>query len=109
MGHCPTTGLADLYAAAFDLWHAGKHQEAFDMFGRICAFTSMGTTEQNSVLVARGVFPASVKSRQAPPTPGVEYTGGRGGGRRSAPAGPHLDDKQVAAAIDHYLKPYLRA
>jgi len=108
MGHCPTTGLADLYAATFDLWHAGKHQEAFDMFGRICAFTSMGTTGQNSVLVARGVFPASVKSRRAPPTPGVEYTGGGGGGG-GLRAGPHLDDKQVAAAIDHYLKPYLRA
>ena len=23
-GHCPTTVLADFYAAAFDLWHAGK-------------------------------------------------------------------------------------
>jgi dihydrodipicolinate synthase/N-acetylneuraminate lyase len=107
MGHCPTTGLADLYAATFDLWHAGQHQEAFDMFGRICAFTSLGTTGMNSVLVARGVFPATVKGRKAPPTPGVDVTGGPGtGGLHPL---PHLDDAAVAAAIDHYLKPYLRA
>src|ERR1017187_10566944 len=25
-GHCPTTVLSDFYAAAFDLWHAGKRR-----------------------------------------------------------------------------------
>src|ERR1019366_6069574 len=40
-GHCPTTGLSDFYAAAFDLWHGGKHREAFDMFGRLQAFSTI--------------------------------------------------------------------
>jgi len=40
-GHCPYTVLSDFYAAAFDLWHAGKHREAFDMFGRMQAFNSV--------------------------------------------------------------------
>jgi len=104
LGHCPTTGLADVYAAAFDLWHAGNHQKAFDMFGRICAFGSLGTTGMNSVLIARGVFPPTVKSRNAPPTPGVDVT--PSGGVR---AGLHLDDQEVREALNHYLKPYLRA
>jgi len=115
LGHCPTTGLSDVYAAAFDLWHANRHQEAFDMFGRICAFESMGTTTMSGVLIARGVFPANVKSRRAPPTPGVDVTptpgsgGGRGGMGGAQHPVPHLDDQQVRVALDHYLKPYLRA
>ena len=36
-GHCPYTNLADVYAAAYDLFHAGKKREAFDMFGRVLA------------------------------------------------------------------------
>ncbi len=31
-GYIPKTGLADLSQAVFDLWNAGKHKEAFDMF-----------------------------------------------------------------------------
>jgi dihydrodipicolinate synthase/N-acetylneuraminate lyase len=27
-GHCPTTGLADIYQQAFDLWHSGNQREA---------------------------------------------------------------------------------
>ena len=103
-GHCPTTGLADVYAAAFDLWHAGRRQEAFDMFGRICAFTTLGSSNQNSVLVARGVFKPTVHSR---PTPGMGGGGGGGGG--GGRSGPAMDDQAVRAALDGYLKPYLRA
>jgi dihydrodipicolinate synthase/N-acetylneuraminate lyase len=41
IGYCPTTGLSDIYAQAFDLWHSGKKREAFDMFGRVPAFESI--------------------------------------------------------------------
>jgi dihydrodipicolinate synthase/N-acetylneuraminate lyase len=119
LGHCPTVALADVYASAFDLWHAGKHQEAFDMFGRILAFNSMGNTGRNSVLIARGIFKHPVRSRNAPSTPGVEYAPepGAGGGRRGGGAGggggarggPQLDDQAVRNALNNYLKPYLRA
>jgi 1-pyrroline-4-hydroxy-2-carboxylate deaminase len=104
-GHCPTVDLADVYAAAFDLWHAGKRREAFDMFGRILAFNSLGTSGRESVLVARGVFKPTVQSRKAPPTPGVDIMPGAG----RPPAGPHLDDKGVLDGLNNYLKPYLRA
>ena len=91
LGHCPTTGLADVYAQAFDLWHAGKKREAFDMFGRVLAFSSIGGS-QNYVLVARGVFKETTRAR------------GRGT--------PPLDDeakKAIREALAVYLKPYLRA
>lgn len=43
-GHCPYTILADIYSAAYDLWHEGRKREAFDMFGRIQAMGSMMPT-----------------------------------------------------------------
>ena len=61
-GHCPTTGLADRYAKVFDLWHAGRHEEAFNVFGRILAFDSIPNAE-DYVLVARGVFTETTRSR----------------------------------------------
>ena len=129
-GHCPTVAFSDLYAAAFDLWHAGNHQEAFDMFGRILAFNSMGSTGRDSIMVARGIFKHPVHARNAPAAAGVSYTpepgaaGGRGGGAGGGRGGrggaggggagggggggPQLDDKAVRLALDNYLKPYLR-
>lgn len=96
-GYCPTTGLSDIYQATFDLWHAGKHKEAFDMFGRILAFDSIQGVNQY-ILVARGVFKETTTHR---PTPGM---GNRHEGK--------LDDAQkqiIRDALDEYLKPYLRA
>ena len=86
MGHCPTVALADVYAAAFDLWHAGRRQEAFDMFGRILAFNSMGGSGRESVLIVRGVFKPTVQFRTAPPTPSADATPETGAGARAAPA-----------------------
>jgi hypothetical protein len=119
-GHCPIVALADVYAAAFDLWHAGRHQEAFDMFGRILAFNSMGTSGRDTVMIARGIFKPTVKSRNAPlaagvevaPEPGAGGRGGRGGGGGGGgqrPTGPIIDLEGVRAALNNYLKPYLRA
>jgi dihydrodipicolinate synthase/N-acetylneuraminate lyase len=96
-GYCPTTGLSDVYQAAFDLWHAGKPKEAFDMFGRILAFDSIQGVSQY-ILVARGVFKETTTHR---PTPGM------GNSHQ-----PKLDDAQkqvIRDSLDKYLKPYLRA
>ncbi len=87
MGHCPTTGLADLYAAAFDLWHAGQHQEAFDMFGRICAFDSLGTTDHEQ----RPGRPRGLSGDGQRPQGSADPRGrrhGRAGHRRPASAAP---------------------
>jgi len=96
-GYCPFTGLSDLYQATFDLWHAGKHKEAFDMFGRILAFDSIQGVSQY-ILVARGVFKETTTRRA---TPGM-------GNRREG----KLDEAQkqvIRESLDEYLKPYLRA
>jgi dihydrodipicolinate synthase/N-acetylneuraminate lyase len=96
-GYCPTTGLSDVYQATFELWHAGKRKEAFDMFGRILAFDSIQGVSQY-ILVARGVFKETTTHR---PTPGM---GNRHEGK--------LDETQkqiIRESLSEYLKPYLRA
>jgi 4-hydroxy-tetrahydrodipicolinate synthase len=103
-GHCPTTALADFYAAAFDLWHSGKQREAFDMFGRIQAFSSI-VGSGAYVMVVRGLFKENTKTR-AMSMGGGTAEAGRGGGA----SGP-LDEttkQAVRDAWDQFMKPYLR-
>ena len=105
LGHCPTVELSDFFAAAFDLWHAGKRREAFDMFGRIQAWGSI-VGGQGYLMVVRGVFKENTKTRRGS-FAGAPASGG-GGGRR--PAGP-LDEaakQNVRDAWEQYMKPYLR-
>ncbi len=96
-GHCPYTGISDLYASAFDLWHAGKRREAFDMFGRILAFNSI-TGSGAYVLAARGIFKETTKSR---PTPGP-------GAARGARPLDEASKQAIREALGSFLKPYLR-
>ena len=106
-GHCPTTVLADFYAAAFDLWHAGKEREAFDMFGRIGAFNSI-TGAGGYLMVMRGMFKESTRTRGGGGGGGAAAPSG--GGNARAAAGP-LDEagkKAVHDAWEQFMKPYLR-
>jgi dihydrodipicolinate synthase/N-acetylneuraminate lyase len=99
-GFCPTVGMADLFQQAWELYEAGKKREAFDMFGRIQAFSTI-TNADRYVMVARGIFKDTTKSR---PMPGM--------GEGSAGPPTPLDEagkKVVRDALDTYLKPYLRA
>jgi dihydrodipicolinate synthase/N-acetylneuraminate lyase len=102
-GHCPYTTLADVYAAAFDLWHGGHKREAFDMFGRIQAFASITPISSLDIMIARGVFKPGTTARPAPPVPGSEGRGGRGRG------GKPLSIEEIRQELDAYLKPYLKA
>jgi dihydrodipicolinate synthase/N-acetylneuraminate lyase len=107
-GHCPTVVLSDFYAAAFDLWHAGKRAEAFDMFGRLQAFNTI-TGAGNYLLVMRGVFKENTRTRASSMGGGGGGRGAAGGGGRAA-AGP-LDEagkKALRDAWDQFMKPYLR-
>jgi len=97
-GHCPTTGMADVYQSAWDLWHANKRTEAFDMFGRILAFDSIPGSADYS-LVARGVFKDTTRYR---PTPGMY-------GSKGPPRLDEVGRKLVREALNTFLKPYLRA
>ena len=91
-GTCPYTGLADVFAAAFDLWQKGQKREAYDMFGRIQAFGTITPTSSLDILIARGVFKPGTKNRATQAAGGGEGRGGRGrtGGnsrsKRSAPS-----------------------
>ncbi len=104
-GHCPTTGLSDVYAQAFDLWHAGKKREGFDMFGRVLAFASIPNAD-SYVLIARGVFKEGTITRPMS-LPGAGAGGRVAGGRARTP----LDEagkREIREALSTYLKPYLR-
>jgi dihydrodipicolinate synthase/N-acetylneuraminate lyase len=96
-GHCPFVSFSDMYASAYDAFHAGDKQKAFDQFGRIEAASSMFAQNDVNILIARGVFKPETTTRTAPPAPGADT--------RRRPANP--DD--VRRVIDTYLKPYLRA
>jgi len=115
-GHCPTVNLADIYAQAFDLYHAGKKEEAFAMFGRIQALGTMNLNMGNPMMVARGMFKLTTRSRNAP---GAAAAGGGGGGGRAGRGGgggaaagpartPAEEVQAIRNALDTYLKPYLR-
>jgi dihydrodipicolinate synthase/N-acetylneuraminate lyase len=102
-GHCPTTGLADIYAQAFDLWHAGRKREGFDMFGRVLALESIPNAGAY-MLIARGVFKESTITR--PMAASAAASSGTPA-RRPAP----LDEagkKEIRDALNTYLQPYLR-
>jgi dihydrodipicolinate synthase/N-acetylneuraminate lyase len=104
-GTCPYVDLADVFAAAFDLWHKGQKREAFDMFGRIQAFASITPVSSVDIMIARGVFKPGTKLRTAQATTGAE--GGRGGGRGRG--GRSLSIEEIRQELDAYLKPYLKA
>jgi len=97
-GHCPYTTLADVFAAAFDLWHSGQKREAFDMFGRIQAFASITPISSMDILIARGVFKPGAKARTALSVP---ESAGRGSGRG-------LSIEEIRKELNTYLKPYLK-
>jgi dihydrodipicolinate synthase/N-acetylneuraminate lyase len=98
VGHCPFVSLADLYASAYDSYHAGRLRDAFDQFGRIEAASSMFPQSDVDVLIARRVFRPGTTTRVAPPAPGADTQ------RRKT-----MSPEEISRHLDIYLKPYLRA
>lgn len=98
VGHCPFVSFADMYASAYDSYHAGQVRNAFDQFGRIEAASSMFAQNDVNILIARGVFRPGTTTRVAPPAPGADTRHHR----ESTP-------DQIKRELDLYLKPYLRA
>lgn len=98
-GHCPYTNLADVYSAAYDLFHAGRKREAFDMFGRIQALASIMPVNTIDIMVARGVFKPGTQVRKAPAVPGAPVA------RRP---GPVLTPEEMRQTLKTYLEPYLK-
>lgn len=107
-GHCPTTGLSDIYAQAYDLWHAGKKREGFDMFGRVLAIGSIPNAD-SYMLIARGVFKENTITRSMSANAGAGGGGGRAGGGRAVAPLDEAGKKEIRDALATYLKPYLKA
>ena len=109
-GFCPTVGMADLFQQAWELYEAGKIRESYDMFGRIQAFSTINGADAY-VMVARGIFKETTKSRPMPGMGSGGTGGGGGGGGGGGARGGSLTDadkKNVRDALNAYLKPYLR-
>jgi 4-hydroxy-tetrahydrodipicolinate synthase len=106
-GFCPTVGMADLFQQAWELYEAGKIRESYDMFGRIQAFSTISGADAY-VMVARGIFKETTKSRPMPGMGSGGTGGGGGGGARGGGSLTDADKKNVRDALNAYLKPYLR-
>jgi dihydrodipicolinate synthase/N-acetylneuraminate lyase len=96
VGHCPFVSLSDLYASAYDSYHAGKVRDAFDQFGRIEAASSMFSQSDVNVLIARRVFRPGTTTRVAPPAPGADSR------HRTVTV------DEIKHVLDTYLAPHLR-
>lgn len=100
IGHCPYVSIADVYQSAWEAWHSGDKQQAFEIFGAIEAASTMFSQSSVDVLIARGVFKPGTTARQAPPAAGATPHD------RYVPASTPAEIRRV---LDTYLKPYLRA
>jgi 2-keto-3-deoxy-L-arabinonate dehydratase len=96
-GYVPKTGLADLSQKVFDLWYAGKHKEAFDLFGRIQAFQTI-TGAMQYILTARGVFKETTTIRDARRIFGVNGV-----------TPDEAQRKVIREQLTQFLGPYLQA
>lgn len=99
VGHCPYVSLADIYAEAYDLWHAGQKQQAFLRFGAIQAAGTLFSQSTPDVLIARGVFKPGTRTRTNAPQ-------AQGANTRKMPSGSPEEIKRI---LNTYMKPYLRA
>ena len=96
-GYVPIITYADLLQTVFELWNAGKQNEAFEMFGRVQAFqTITGATQY--LLTARGVFKETTVVRDASRVFGPDgVTPGE------------AQQKVIREAMKKFLEPYSRA
>lgn len=113
-GSMPAASFADIYAAAWDLWHDGRKQEAVETFGNAALLIHEISTYSEGmkyILYLRGVFKTyhsrPNRARAAPAgTPNAAALASGVAGTRAP-----LDDtgKQVLREILDLMKPYLKA
>ena len=97
-GYIPKAGLADISQQAFELWNAGHHKEAFDMFGRVQAFQTIPGVMQYT-FKARGVFKETTTVRDAKRIFGVNGVEPKDEAQRQF----------IRKSLKEFLGPYLRA
>lgn len=107
-GSMPATGFADIYASVWDLWQAGKHKKAMDLFGKALLFITevqvYGIVSLKYVLELRGVF-KNHNMRRASGAAGSMLAAG--GLQERA----QLDEKgmQMLKQLVDFAKPHFRA
>jgi len=110
-GCMPAAPFADLYAQTWDLWHAGKHDEAMAMHARtlllLTEMLSHGPESVKYVLCLRGVFKTyGLRTRQSP---GFSSAAKLAAGSDQTEAYLDEEGKQALRDTLNYLKPYLKA
>jgi dihydrodipicolinate synthase/N-acetylneuraminate lyase len=95
-GNCPAFTLCDFLQRTFELWHAGRQQEAFEMYGRYAAFMTIPDVDPYG-MIARGFFPEGTKIRVMP------------NGRDSMAALREADKRFIKRAYAEFLSRYASA
>ena len=110
-GSMPAASFADIYASAWDLWHARKRNEAMDVFSKALLFITeiqvYGIESLKYILYRRGVFKTyrvRQSRQQSAPSTSIMAAGG-------LEMKAHLDEKgkQVLDEMLAFVKPYLKA
>ena len=106
-GTMPAASFADIYAAVWDLWQAGKRKKAMDLFGKALLFITevqvYGIASLKYILERRGVF--KNHTIRSGPSPSVNLAAG--GLQQRA----ELDEKakEVLDQMIEFARPYFRA
>ena len=110
-GSMTAAPFADLYAQTWDLWHAGKHEEAMAMHARtlliLTEMLSHGPESVKYILYLRGVF-KNYKLRTKE-SPGFASAAKIAAGGDQPETFLDEDGKQALRETLDYLKPYLKA
>jgi 4-hydroxy-tetrahydrodipicolinate synthase len=108
-GNMPAASFADIYAATWDLWHAGNKRQAVETFGNAAILINEISTYDEGmkyILYLRGVF-RTYQLRDRVPGTGLPPAGTVPGGLRN---GTPLDEtgKRVFRELLDLMKPYLK-
>ena len=102
-GTMPASSFADLYAVAWDQWHAGKKKEALEAFSKALLFITevqvYGIPSLKYILELRGVFPNHA----------VRGDGAAAGSILAQKGALDEKGKEVLAELVKFAKPYFRA
>ena len=64
-GNNPAFTLCDILQRTFEMWHASKHRDAYDMLGRYANFMNIPNSDPYG-MIARGFFPEDAIIRSMP-------------------------------------------
>ena len=95
-GNCPAFTLCDFLQRSFELWHADKQREAFEMYGRYAAFMTIPNVDPYG-MIARGFFPEGTRIRIMPD------------GKDTMAALSNTDKSLIKRAYAEFLRPYASA